>query len=105
MLRDDNDDQYSNSELVKYNKMIEDSKKPFYHGCAVQYTKLFAMVNFFQLKMSNRWSDCSFKDLLTVDILYAAPQAHRIINVALHRVYSPGIIFIFSQARKDFYHV
>jgi hypothetical protein len=37
-------DQYSNGEVVKYKKMIEDSKKPFYHGCAVQYTRLIAMV-------------------------------------------------------------
>jgi hypothetical protein len=59
-------DQYSNSELAKYKKMIEDSKKPFYHGCAAQYTKLFAMVKLFQLKASNRWRDCSFKDLLTL---------------------------------------
>jgi hypothetical protein len=32
--RHDDDDQYSNGELTKYKKMIEDSKKPFYHGCA-----------------------------------------------------------------------
>jgi hypothetical protein len=31
--RHDNDDQYNNGELTKYKKMIEDSKKPFYHGC------------------------------------------------------------------------
>jgi hypothetical protein len=30
-----------------------------------------------------------------VDVSYAAPQAHRIVNVALHEEYSPGIIFIF----------
>jgi hypothetical protein len=29
--RHDNDDQYINDELVKYKKMIEDTKKPFYH--------------------------------------------------------------------------
>jgi hypothetical protein len=29
-----NDDQYSNGKLAKYKKMIEDSKKIFYHGCA-----------------------------------------------------------------------
>jgi hypothetical protein len=46
--------------------MIEDSKKSFYHGCAAQYTRLFAMVKLFQFKTSNRWSDCSFKDLLTL---------------------------------------
>jgi hypothetical protein len=40
-----------------------------------------------------------------VDISYAASQAHRIINVAVHREYSPGIIFIFSHGRKDLYHV
>jgi hypothetical protein len=40
-----------------------------------------------------------------IDISYAALQAHEIINVALHREYSPGIIFIFSQGRKNLYHV
>jgi hypothetical protein len=29
-----------------------------------------------------------------VDISYVAPQAHRIVNVALHQEYSVGIIFI-----------
>jgi hypothetical protein len=32
---------------------------------------------------------------MLVDISYAAPQVHRIVNVAFHRDYSPGIIFIF----------
>jgi hypothetical protein len=42
---------------------------------------------------------------VVVDISYVAPQAHGIANVALHRAYSLGIIFIFSQWRKDLYHV
>jgi predicted nicotinamide N-methyase len=42
---------------------------------------------------------------LAIDILYAAPQAHGIINVTLHREYSLGIVFIFSQGRKDLCHV
>jgi hypothetical protein len=46
-------DQYSNGELAKYKKMIEDSKKSFYHGCATQYMRLFAVVKLFQLKASN----------------------------------------------------
>jgi hypothetical protein len=29
------DDQYSNDELAKYKKMIEEFNKPFYDGCAV----------------------------------------------------------------------
>jgi hypothetical protein len=29
------DDQYSNDELAKYKKMIEDSKKSLYHGCTM----------------------------------------------------------------------
>jgi hypothetical protein len=29
-----------------------------------------------------------------VDISYAAPQAHGIVNVALHREYSPDILFV-----------
>jgi hypothetical protein len=37
-------DQYSNGELAKYKKMIEDSNKPFYDGCAVRYMRLFMMV-------------------------------------------------------------
>jgi hypothetical protein len=51
--RHDEDDQYSNGELAKYKKMIEDSKKLLYHGCAAQYTRLFVMVKLFQLKVSN----------------------------------------------------
>jgi hypothetical protein len=46
--RHGDDDQYSNVELGKYKKMIEDLKKPLYHCCAAQYTRLFAMV-----KLSN----------------------------------------------------
>jgi hypothetical protein len=42
---------------------------------------------------------------MLVDVSYAALQAHGIVNVALHWEYSPGIIFIFSQGRKDLYHV
>jgi hypothetical protein len=45
--RHGNDDRYSNGELAKYKKMIEDSKKLFYHGCVTQYMRLFAMVKLF----------------------------------------------------------
>jgi hypothetical protein len=41
------EDQYSNGGLAKYKKMIEDSKKAFYNGCAVQYMRVFAMVKLF----------------------------------------------------------
>jgi hypothetical protein len=40
-----------------------------------------------------------------VDVSYTTPQAHGIVNVEIHREYSPGIVFIFSQGRKDLYHV
>jgi hypothetical protein len=40
-----------------------------------------------------------------VDVSYAAPQAHGIVNVTLHWEYTPCIIFIFFQGRKDLYHV
>jgi hypothetical protein len=33
VVRHDDDNQYSNDEHVKYKMMIEDSKKPFCHGC------------------------------------------------------------------------
>jgi hypothetical protein len=42
---------------------------------------------------------------VTIDVSYAAPQVHEIVNVALHWQYSPGIVFICSQGRKDLYHV
>jgi hypothetical protein len=42
---------------------------------------------------------------MLVNVSYAAPQAHKIINVALHREHSPGIRFIFFQGRKYLYHV
>jgi hypothetical protein len=48
--RHGDNDQYSNGELAKYKKMVEDSKKSFYHGCVAQYTRLFAMVKLFRLK-------------------------------------------------------
>jgi hypothetical protein len=47
-------DEYSIGKLVKYKKMVKDSKKSFYHGCVVRYMRLFAMVKLFQLKASNR---------------------------------------------------
>jgi hypothetical protein len=75
--RPTDDDQYSNGELAKYKKMIGDSNKPFYDGCAVRYTRLCAMVKLFQLKASNGWSDDIFKDLLTLlkDVL---PQVNSV---------------------------
>jgi hypothetical protein len=82
--RHDDDDQYSNSELAKYKKMIEDSKKSLYQGCAAQYTRLFVMVKLFQLKVSNGWSDCSFKELLTLfmDKLAQGNVVHEIVYEA-----------------------
>jgi hypothetical protein len=37
----------------------------------------------------------SFFMNMTVDVSFVAPQVHRIVNVALHRECSPGILFIF----------
>jgi hypothetical protein len=42
---------------------------------------------------------------MLVDVSYAALQVHRIVNVALHREYSLGIVFIFSHGRKYLYYV
>jgi hypothetical protein len=47
----------------------------------------------------------TFVQPVSVDYLCAAPQAHEIVNVALHREYPPGIVFIFSQGRKYLYNV
>jgi hypothetical protein len=42
---------------------------------------------------------------MLIDVSYAALQMHGIANIALHREYSLGIVFIFFQGRKDLYHV
>jgi hypothetical protein len=76
VVRHGDDDQYSNGELAKYKKMIEDSKKPLYHGCVAQYTRLFAMVKLFQLKVSNGWSDCCFKDFVDASKGHVTPRQH-----------------------------
>jgi hypothetical protein len=47
------DDECGHGKLAKYEKMVEDSKKPFYHGCVVLYTRLFVMVKLLELKASN----------------------------------------------------
>jgi hypothetical protein len=82
--RHGDDDQYSNGEFLKYKKMIKNSKKPLYHGCATQYTRLFAMVKLFQLKVSNIWSDYSFKELLTLlkDMLPQGNAVPKTVNEA-----------------------
>jgi hypothetical protein len=36
-----------NGELVKYNMMIKNSNKPFYHSFAAQYMSLFVVVKLF----------------------------------------------------------
>jgi hypothetical protein len=59
--------------------MIEDFKKSLYHVCVTQYTRLFVMIKLFQLKMSNEWSDCSFKDLLTL-LKNMVPQGNTILE-------------------------
>jgi hypothetical protein len=51
------------------------------------------------LQLAGKWL------LWAIDVLYAAPQAHEIVNITLHREYYPGIIFIISQGRKNLYHV
>jgi hypothetical protein len=40
---------------------------------------------------------------VSVDVSYAALQAHEIVKLAHHQEYSPGIVFIFSQGWKDLY--
>jgi hypothetical protein len=37
---------------------------------------------------------------MVVDVSFAAPQAHEIVNVALPMEYSPGIVFIFSKGGR-----
>jgi hypothetical protein len=58
-------------------------------------------------QLTKRWTPSTLceESSLEDDASYAAPQAHGIVNVALHREYPLGIVFIFSQGRKYLYHV
>jgi hypothetical protein len=38
---------------------------------------------------------------MLVDVLYAAPQAHGIVNVAFHQEYSLGIVFVFFPREEE----
>jgi hypothetical protein len=80
--------------------MIEDSKKPFYHGCATQYTRLFVMVKHCQLKVRNGWTDCSSKDLLMLhkdmlpqgnivpETVYDAKQIIRLLGFKVEKIHA-----------------
>jgi len=58
------DEEYSDGELARYKRLIEDSRKPLYPGCDVRHTRLNIIIRLLQLKASNGWSDNSFRDLL-----------------------------------------
>jgi len=47
------------NELNEYKKLIEDAKRPLY-PCCVDFTKLSATVEFYNLKVKSGWSDTSF---------------------------------------------
>lgn len=65
------DNAYSDGELARYKKLIEDSKKLIYPNCDIRHTRLNTILRFLQLKANNGWSDNSFKALLDLlrDIL------------------------------------
>ena len=46
------DADYNDSDLAKYRKLIEDSKKPFFYPrCDLRYMRLFVVLNLLQLKV------------------------------------------------------
>lgn len=51
------------NEVNEYKKLIEDAKRPLYPGC-VDFTKLSATVEFYNLKVKSGWSDTSFDQML-----------------------------------------
>jgi hypothetical protein len=50
----------------------------------------------------DHWEQGSVQDRVTVS---GGQNRNEIVNVALYREYSPGIVFIFSQGRKDLYNL
>jgi hypothetical protein len=76
--------------------------------CEMQWRMLLLSVTveliLYTLKLVFHWNVASMSHV-HVDVSYVALQAHGIVNVALHREYSLGIVFIFSKGRKYLYHV
>ena len=44
----------------KFERLLGDAEKPLYFGCTNNFTKLFAIVRLYNLKVNNGWSDKSF---------------------------------------------
>ncbi|KAL8107989.1 hypothetical protein AgCh_024417 [Apium graveolens] len=44
--------------------LVDDSKKPLYHGFNVQFTRLSTTLKLCKLKVKNGWSDKSFTEML-----------------------------------------
>ncbi|XP_074321844.1 uncharacterized protein LOC141659024 [Apium graveolens] len=44
--------------------LVDDSKRPLYHGCNVQFTRLSTTLKLCKLKVKNGWSDKSFTEML-----------------------------------------
>ncbi|KAL8147930.1 hypothetical protein AgCh_005309 [Apium graveolens] len=44
--------------------LVDDSKKPLYHGCNFQFTRLSTTLKLCKLKVKNGWSDKSFTEML-----------------------------------------
>jgi hypothetical protein len=57
-------------------------------------------LNLQMIDLINLTVDCLLI-LTTVDVSYVSPQAHGIVNVALHREYSPRIVFIFFPREEE----
>jgi hypothetical protein len=51
------------NDINKYQKLIEDARKPLYPGCT-SFTKLLATVKLYNLKVENGWSDTSLTQVL-----------------------------------------
>jgi hypothetical protein len=49
---------------------------------------------------SNLYESPSLSTSMRVEVSYVAPQAHGIVNVALHREYSPGIVLYFPKGGR-----
>ena len=62
MLRDVEND-FSDKNHNKFEHLFNESKKPLFPGCT-KFTKLSAVLNLFNLKANNGWSDKSFTSLL-----------------------------------------
>ncbi|KAL6650643.1 hypothetical protein ACP70R_009568 [Stipagrostis hirtigluma subsp. patula] len=69
MVHDGERDDFTDGEFAKFQRLVQDSKTPLYHGSEEKvgnFTRLSSVLKLFKLKARYCWSDKSFTELLVL---------------------------------------